>query len=108
MHKIEYDQKIQFFQEEKKKYDLNRECEAKLLITHNRLLDFQTIQQYIKKEEIATTGLTFVNVLANLTEEHFGKDKREGSNASSRLTRPQLSAFIQVRQPIAKYRGIYP
>ena len=107
MHKIEHNRKIELFNNEKKKYDSNKECEAKLLLTHNMLLRTQQTQQDIKTQDTVTTSLTFANILADLTEEHFGKDKREG-NARGRPTIPQLSAFIQVRQPIAKFRGRCP
>jgi hypothetical protein len=107
MRRIKHNRRIDLFDYETKRYALNKQCKDNLLVTHSKLQCIRRGQQNIKTEEDATPNLTFASILADLTEEHFGKDKCEGK-ARGRPTRPQLSAFVQVRQPILKFRGRFP
>ena len=107
MAKMEVQKQVDLFLYEKKKYDLNKECEDRLLIAHRKLNPAEIKQEVNNTEATAITSLTFTDILALLTIEHFGKDERKG-NTSGRPTKPQISAFVQVRQPIDKFKGRYP
>ena len=79
---------------EDKKYELNTECEKRLLIAHRKLIQSEIKQETNNTDGTATTNLIFTDILALLRVEHFGKDERKG-NTSGHPTKPQLSAFIQ-------------
>ena len=109
MKEEEHQRKIKLYTYEDKKYAQNKECENRLVLAHKELnlnTNSSTPAQ-VHGTITPTTSLTFTDILPLLTVPHFGKHIRKG-NASSRPTKPQLSAFIQVRQPIRKFKGRYP
>ena len=109
MKEEEHQRKIKLYTYEDKKYTQNKECENKLVLAHNEFnINTLTRSTPLTSGTVTpTTSLTFTDILPFLTLRHFGTHIRKG-NASSRPTKPQLSAFIQVRQPIRKFKGRYP
>ena len=104
----EVQRKINLFEYEEKKYRLNEECQNRLLLGHQQRKNNTTTNKPTTDTTVDITSLTFTDILTDITIEHFGEDVRKGKTSGSRPTRPQLSAFIQVRKPIVKYKGRFP
>ena len=103
----ETERKIKLYDYEAKRYELNEQCEARLVLAHHRLSNPTTTKQQQMDTIISASSLSFADILPILTIEHFGKNMRKG-NTKSIPTRPQLCAFAQVRQAIPKFKGQYP
>ena len=71
MVKLEEQKQVNLFLYEEKKYELNMECEKRLLIAHCKLIQFEIKQETNNTEGMATTNLIFTDILALLTVEHF-------------------------------------
>ena len=91
----ETERKIKLYDYEAKRYELNEQCEARLVLAHHRLSNPTTTKQQQMDTIISASSLSFADILPILTIEHFGKNMRKG-NTKSVPTRPQLCAFAQV------------
>lgn len=57
---------------------------------------------------VATSKKTFTDIMTDLSVVHFGRHKYKGLSKHCKPTMEQLQSFIQVRQPIVKYKGKSP
>ena len=104
MKELEIEKQVNLFRYEQKKYILNKECEDRLVGAHLQLLSSTSP---IIGPTNSASSLKFTDIIPVITKEHFGTDIRKG-NANCRPTRPQLSAFAQVRHQVTKFKGRYP
>ena len=95
---------VTLYNNETKKYDLNKDCESKVMdgyfSIHNNTPSSQ-IQEQVHNRP------TFESMAPLLTVVHFGRHKIKGSS-KSKPNCDQLKAFIQVRHKITNHKGGSP
>ena len=107
MKELETERKIKLYEYEAKKYDINKQCEERLVLAHHRLSNPSTTTTKQMETIISASSLSFADIQPILTIEHFGRNTHKG-HTKSVPTNPQLCAFAQVRQKIPKFKGRYP
>lgn len=90
------------FDAEQKKYDNNTQCET------NVISSYIAIQKIRQNNTINNTPRpAFIDLVPNLTAEHFGRQKYKGLH-KLKSTNDQLKAFVHVRRIVIKYKGKSP
>ena len=105
----EEETKLKLYLTENTKYNNNKNCENRVTAMYV-LLQEQKIKSETEAVITTTTrdpSLSFADILPLISEDLFGSDIHKG-HAKCKPTIPQLQAFVQLREPITKFKGRSP